>query len=69
MNLAILVLAHLAALAVIRWATHAGPATAVGVGVALTGGFSVLAYLRGRSDAAEAAAQAPRRGAAADHFR
>jgi hypothetical protein len=58
MNLAILVLAHLAALAVLCWVTHAGPATAVGV--ALTGGFSVLAYLLGRSDAAEAAEAAPR---------
>jgi hypothetical protein len=47
--------------------THADPATTVGAG--LTGGFSVLAYLLGRSDEAEAADQAPRRGAAAGRFR
>ena len=66
MNLAILVLAHVAALTVICWVTHADPDTTVGV--ALTGGFSVLAYLLGRSDEAEAE-QAPRRGTAAGRFR
>jgi len=67
MNLVILVLAHVVALTVICWVTHADPATTVGAG--LTGGFSVLAYLLGRSDEAEAADQAPRRGAAAGRFR
>jgi hypothetical protein len=68
MNLAILVLAHVAALLVICWVTHAALDTTAAV--ALTGGFSVLAYLLGRSDAAEAEAeQAPRRGTAAGRFR
>ena len=67
MNLAVLVLAHVAALLVICWGTHADPATTVGV--ALTGGFSALAYLLGRSDEAEAADEVPRRGAAAGRAR
>ena len=68
MNLAILVLAHVGALGGICWMTHADSATAVGV--ALVGGVAgVLAYLLGRSDEAEAADEAPRRGAAAGRFR
>jgi hypothetical protein len=68
MNLAILMLAHVVALAGICWMTHADPATAVGV--VLAGGVAaVLAYLLGRSDEAEAADQAPQRGTAAGRVR
>ena len=68
MNLAILLLAHAVALAGICWMTHADPATAVGV--VLAGSVAAgLAYLLGRSDEAEAADQAPRRGTAVPRVR
>jgi hypothetical protein len=68
MNLAILMLAHVVALAGICWMPHADSATAVGV--VLAGGAAAgVANLLGRSDEAEAADQAPRRGTAADRVR